>query len=244
MGLGKATVKYLLKKAGFFVKRSSPVKPFENRLVTIFRHLEVDCLYDIGANSGQFAKMIREAGYKGMIISVEPLKDAHKVLCDNSGNDPQWKVLERMAIGDKDTVSYINVAKNSVSSSLRQVLDSHLSSEPSSRIVRKERVNVKRLDSLFQLQSKTVKFLKLDTQGNELDILKNSRKLSSLAGIQVEVSFEHLYEGDVLFNVMKDFLEKKGFVFWAMEPCFSDKRTGKVLQADAIFIKDEKANVC
>jgi hypothetical protein len=45
----------------------------EEHLRRFLRHFEVDCVFDVGANSGQYATMVRErAGYLGPIVSFEP----------------------------------------------------------------------------------------------------------------------------------------------------------------------------
>jgi precorrin-6B methylase 2 len=41
---------------------------------------QINRVFDIGANIGQFASELREQGYNGKIVSFEPLPRAHKTL--------------------------------------------------------------------------------------------------------------------------------------------------------------------
>ena len=46
----------------------------QQHLKKIFKYTEVDCVFDIGANYGQYAKMLRsDIKFKGLIISFEPI---------------------------------------------------------------------------------------------------------------------------------------------------------------------------
>jgi FkbM family methyltransferase len=55
-------------------------------------------------------------------------------------------------------------------------------------------------------------FLKIDTQGTELDILRSGeRLLPSVLGVEVEVSFSAFYRGQALFADVDAFLRERGF---------------------------------
>ena len=54
--------------------------------------LDINLIFDVGANEGQFAKKIIENGYKGKIISFEPLNDPYEKLVLKSSKFENWKV--------------------------------------------------------------------------------------------------------------------------------------------------------
>ena len=91
------------------------------------------CL-DVGANTGQFAQDLRASGYRGHIVSFEPLSDAHAALLVTASWDPLWDVADRCAVGAGDRWAEINIAGNSYSSSLLPMLDLHREAAPNRRI--------------------------------------------------------------------------------------------------------------
>jgi hypothetical protein len=62
-----------------------------------------------------------------------------------------------------------------------------------------------------------VSFMKLDAQGSELDILRGGRGLlQSCVGVEVEVEFSPIYEGQPQFSDVDQFLREHGFVLWRL----------------------------
>jgi hypothetical protein len=80
--------------------------------------------------------------------------------------------------------------------------------------------------------------LKLDIQGFELEALKGARmSLSKFKIVQVELSFIPVYEKAPLYREVIDFLEQNDFEIFTLTPAFVDGKTGRMLQADGIFVK-------
>jgi FkbM family methyltransferase len=200
----------------------------------------VDTVLDVGANTGQYAKNLRDAGFKGRIVSFEPISEAHLQLCRVARNDALWTVAERTAIGDWDGHTQIHVAKNSVSSSLLPMLPAHRSADPESGFISTESVTIARLDSIaprFLRDDKSI-FLKIDVQGFEKKVLEGAPKvLERTVGLQLELSLTPLYEGETLFQPMLEYVCGLDFDIWALTPAFIDKRNGRLLQVDGVFFR-------
>lgn len=61
-------------------------------------------------------------------------------------------------------------------------------------------------------------FMKLDTQGSELDILKGGEQLlPGCLGLEIEVEFAPIYNGQPLFADIDLFLRRHGFVLWRLQ---------------------------
>ena len=81
--------------------------------------------------------------------------------------------------------------------------------------LKQESMTTASLDELSQsLALPQCDFLSLDTQGSELDILIGAEvTLQKCVGLQLEVAFAEVYEGQPLFSDVDAFLRSKGFVF-------------------------------
>jgi FkbM family methyltransferase len=201
---------------------------------------QVDVVYDVGANTGQFAQQLREAGFPGRIISFEPSTTAHAKLVRSARRDLNWIVAPRIAVGDHNGTIALNLAGNSVSSSVLPMLPAHASAAPESGYIGSEAVNLRTLDSLdadLAMESER-RFLKLDVQGFEHKVLEGARRfLAHVVGIQLELSLVPLYDGEHLFHPMLHELEDRGYDLWSVVPGFSAPDTGRLLQVDAIFFR-------
>ena len=211
------------------------------QIVTSLRKFEIDLVLDVGANKGQFASEIRQCGYKGRIVSFEPLSQAHRELIQSSAGDPLWDAYQRCALGDHDGEVEINIAGNSESSSILPMLESHRSAAPESAYKGKEFVPIKTLDAVAgqYVKNALATFLKIDTQGFEWQVLDGARDtMPHIKGILVELSLVPLYEGQHLWREVIDRLEAAGFTLWAFKPVFTDQATGRTLQVDGVFYRN------
>ena len=221
-------------------RRGSTAKRAARQLLQGFDRFRVDLVFDVGANVGQFAQQIRAAGFKRRIVSFEPLAEAHRQLSAAAASDPLWSVHERCALGDRDGVVDLNIAGNSVSSSILPMTSTHSTAAPGSAYVGHEQATLVKLDSIARayLAGAQNPFLKIDTQGFEWQVLSGATQtLPSIRGVLCELSFVVLYEGQHLWREMVDRLEAEGFVLWGLQPGFMD-RHGRNLQTDAIFFRE------
>ncbi|HEY8164959.1 MAG TPA: hypothetical protein VIF83_05325, partial [Gemmatimonadaceae bacterium] len=68
------------------------------------------------------------------------------------------------------------------------------------------------------------------------------QSLESIVGIEMELSLTPLYEGETLLPEMIQKLDERGFVLMSLDPAFSDPATGRLLQVDATFFRNDGAN--
>lgn len=211
------------------------------RIGRLLSHHDINLVFDIGANTGQYAKYLREAGYPGRIVSFEPLSNAYTILTKAAKKDPLWEVAPRAAIGNRDGEITINIANNSVSSSVLPMLDSHVNAAPKSAYIGSESVKLCKLDTIApQYINETCKsiYLKMDVQGFGLQVLEGaSQILPRIKGLQIEISLVPLYEGELTLKDMLDKLDRLNYEFYAVIPGFTDMKSGRLLQLDGIFIQ-------
>lgn len=211
------------------------------RRLKIIRSQNINCILDIGANTGQFAVYMRNYGYRQKILSFEPLKNAFQKLQSSSQKDPKWQAFH-FALGHENTRSFINVSNNSSSSSILEMLPQHLESAPHSKFIDKEDIEVKALDAVFSdlCDIEDNIMLKIDTQGYEKNVLEGAKaSLQYVKIIQLEMSIVPLYDNEMLFRDMIDYLEKLGFKLFSLENGFANPETGQLLQVDGVFVREK-----
>jgi FkbM family methyltransferase len=237
----KRILKKILLKKGYQLKRY-PDYDLERRM-KIVNYFNIDTLFDVGANAGQYAINMRKLGYTNKIISFEPLRSAFEDLKRNSLKDKNW-IVNNYALGNQDIKGFINIANNSYSSSILNMLPKHLESAPQSIYIGRERIEIKKLDSILNsfCNKEDCIMIKIDTQGYEKNIIDGAAEsLNKIKIIQLEMSIVPLYENEILFDEMIKYLETKGFILFSLENGFSNPTTGQLLQVDGIFVNKAMA---
>jgi FkbM family methyltransferase len=236
----KGRVKTLLSRMGLEVHRLSLESNAALQARKGLDRFNVNLVFDVGANVGQFASGLRSVGYNGGLVSFEPLSAAHRILSEVARGDRMWHIHPRSAIGNQDGEIEINIARNSVSSSLLPMTDAHRAASKSSINVGAERAPICRLDSIAPnyLTTSSRAVLKIDAQGFEWEVLDGaSNTLPRLQGVLCELSLVPLYERQRLWLEVVRRLESEGFTLWSVRQGFIDPRDGRTLQLDATFFR-------
>lgn len=209
----------------------------DGRLLAALRRHGIELVIDIGANVGQFASGLLAQGYTGRIVSVEPLPEAHARLCQAAAGHPRWTVAEPMALGAGAGTVALQVAGNSVSSSVLPMLERHLAAAPESRLAGEVLVRQDTVDAVFADQiAGTRTLIKIDTQGYEREVLQGgSRSLELASLVLMELSVVPLYEGQWLWLEAIGFMQERDYELLFLQPDFTDPHTGQVLQYNGLF---------
>jgi FkbM family methyltransferase len=164
----------------------------------LFSKLGISCVLDVGARCGDYGLWLRRNGYRGDMISFEPIKDNFKELAKAAAHDSNWHCFN-YALGAEDGIASINVSRHTEFSSFRQPNSTAarlFGGEP--EVQRSEEVEIRQLDSVLdtlptRLSNRT--YLKLDTQGWDLEVLKGAhRALNYVVALQTEVAVQPIYE--------------------------------------------------
>jgi len=204
----KRYIKHLVERLGgiLIVKESELYAlPERTHLKRFFEHFAVDCVFDVGANTGQYRDLVRnQIGFVGPIISFEPVPELARILHGKRLQDSRWFV-ENTALDSECGLALFNVMDDNQFSSLK----SPASNQPKifadwNKVARQ--ISVERSTLAIELPRWQDRlgfkrpFLKLDTQGNDLAVLEGAgQALQSFVGLQSELSFQQVYKGSVNF---------------------------------------------
>lgn len=87
----KQSIRRGLRGFGLHVQRYAQTLPAVR--ARVLSELSIDLVLDVGANRGQYASELRSMGYRGRIISFEPLPSAFAELSTTLASDPLWEGL-------------------------------------------------------------------------------------------------------------------------------------------------------
>lgn len=177
----------------------------------------VDCLFDVGANRGQYAMMVRrDAGYRGLILSFEPNPDIFAQLERHAASDRNWHVFN-LALSDFDGTAPFNIMAADQFSSLKapSAAQDAIFAERN-RVTRTLDMQCRRLDTLLPelvaAHGFTRPFLKMDTQGHDLSVCEGAgAAIDRMLGIQTELGVRPIYDGGTGYRAMIDWLAERGF---------------------------------
>lgn len=110
-------------------------------------------------------------------------------------------------------------------------------------------IPTKRLNAIAEIER--IDFLKIDTQGAELMILKNGdKKLKTALAVQIEMRFLQLYDGEPSLGKVMKWLNKRDFEFHALmglnrfmlrgtrRPDFGRRQKQQVGDGDGLFVRN------
>jgi FkbM family methyltransferase len=236
----KNSIKRIFNLFGLHLSKFNAFNVPAYQTVQALKAHNINVVFDIGANIGQFAIELREYGYMGKIVSFEPLPQAYQGLISRADGDEHWIVHPQCAVGAAAGEIEINVAANSASSSILPMLSAHETSAPHAKYTHKERVTLITLDSVLEQYAAEEDniFIKIDTQGYEWAVLDGAEQaLNQSKGVLLELSLIPLYEGQKLWLDLVNRLVANNYFTFAIQPGFTDTKTGQTLQVDGLFFK-------
>lgn len=212
------------------------------RLLPLFK---VDLLIDVGGNEGQFAHFVRtRLGYKGMLLSFEPIPELAARLQQKAASDPAWTVVNA-ALGESRRSDIFHVTKSSPMSSLLK--PSNTVTERLSKFGEIAASIPVEIDTLDDYLSSNPKFahcnniyLKLDVQGFEKKVLEGARRsMPRICALQAELSVIPLYEGQPDYKEMTQFIEDCGYLL-SFIPAHDYQQFPEMIDFDCHFVRRDR----
>ena len=204
-------------------------------LKELFAALEIDTVLDVGANYGQYYEFLRDkVGFTGVVHSFEPIPELGAKLAARSASDPKWHV-NQCALGIKSGKAQFHISDKPGWSSLRELRRGQSRPTDDLQIMRSVEVEVRSLDDVVGKLKVNNLYLKLDTQGSDLDVLRGGEAtLKIVNGLQTELGCIPCYDGAASPAEVLAFLAERGFWMTAVHSLWQDDDF-RIGEADAVF---------
>lgn len=216
----------------------------EQHLKQLISTYKIDCVFDIGASTGQYAHMLRnQIGFTGHIVSFEPAPDEAEILRINANNDEKWHIFEQ-AVSSENGVVKLNLMSSPRFSSLSQPKHEETQLFTNlNKVVDQISVKSESLSSIYKTLKSEIDFdrpfLKMDTQGLDVAIVRSgSDVLHNFIGLQSELSVKKIYEDSVDFRDAIDFYEEQGFSLSSFVPNNSG-HFPQMIETDCIMVRTD-----
>lgn len=179
--------------------------------------MRINVVLDVGAYIGDYARELREIGYRGQIVSFEPTPASYQQLLVGMQGDTRW-CSKPFGLSDEDRDAVFNTHREGNFNSLltmREDIERAYSLDHS--LWDQTRIQLRRLDAVLpevveRIPSPRI-FMKLDTQGHDLSVVKGaSGVLNMVVGLQSELPAVEMYEGVVSISDALKFYAGCGFV--------------------------------
>jgi FkbM family methyltransferase len=227
---------------GLEVGRAYPDMSLAHFVPGLLKGQRIECVLDVGAHHGEFATVLRQHGYRGRIISFEPVREHFIQLSQRASGDPGWDV-HHLALGRENTRLKINVAHqgSGCSSFLNPNEYGLYATNGRVSVDRVEEVKVRRLDSLDRgiLPSGHDRniYLKLDTQGYDVEVVQGAGDvLERIPALQSEMSVQPIYDGMPSFSDALGVLNGYGYEISAMFPVKRDDIL-RLVEFDCVMVR-------
>lgn len=171
-----------------------------------------DTVLDIGAHKGAYLNiLLRQAGKQGRVIAFEPQRILYDYLTRISAL-LSWDnaVVEHLALTGTNGTSLLNIPINRKSNGTSPGA-SLVKNFDSDQLIVTETVQTTTLDSYCQLHNIRPDFLKIDTEGNELAILKGGENILKLYKPIIYVEIEARHTGAKMVLETIEYLELLGY---------------------------------
>jgi len=243
----KAVLRRAVQTFGYDFVDAEGYDSLTRHLQELLPALDVKCVLDVGAHTGEYGRILRELGYRGHIVSLEPVEASFTRLRQIAEHDPRWRV-HRLALGSTAGERPIHVSAATQFASFLPANDYGRQLFPRQIAVdHSEVVPVARLETLFDELVAHVDggsfFLKTDTQGYDLAVLEGAGEcLSRFAGVQLELPIKPIYGGMPGLAESLARLAEWGFEPSGLFPVSRDADGLRIVEVDCVLISTPPAS--
>jgi FkbM family methyltransferase len=236
-----------LSSIGLTISKLPERNTLERLIQDLFEIHDVNCVIDVGAHHGEFGGMLRSIGYTGKIHSFEPSSDAFERLDKARRGDRSWEIY-KLCLGDTEETAQINKFQGTDFNSLYNPSAYALSGQFGHHLhtTGSEKVDVKRLDSVVHELGIGISagrvYLKVDTQGHDMHVLRGARDtMRSACAVQVELSALPLYDGVPTMDQALSLFREFGLLPVGFQPVCRERDKITVIEWDCILAPHDTA---
>jgi len=186
-------------------------------------------ILDIGAYEGTWCKFIKEIFPRASILMLE-------------GQNSKSPILEKVSYTYKNIsykIALLGAETKEVEFNIYETASSVLKEENETGAETEKRTLVTLDDVLKGSNFMQPDFIKIDTQGYELEILKGGLScLASAQGVLLEVSMLDIYKDSPLVYDIILFMKNHGFVLYDICSLMRRPYDKALFQSDFLFVKD------
>jgi len=207
-------------------------------------------LADIGARGGLRPNW-RAAARHLRLLGFEPDRTEYLRLSDRARREPYAVKYFDVALHNHTAPLKLHVARDRGLSSVFEPNRRFLDAFPDAgRFDTVDQVTIQAdtLDHVIDTQAiDNIDFIKADTQGSELFVLQGGRRALTtwVIGVEVEVEFAPIYDGQPLFADVDAFMRQLGYLLFDLRPCYWKRSAGRglggphgqIVWADALYLK-------
>lgn len=183
-------------------------------------------VFDVGADNGKSADQYLKAFRKAQIYSFEPSGVTFPHLQHKFANNRR--------------VSTFNTALGSTNGTTRYITDPILTGL--SRVDKngKDEVSIQTLDTICAREGvKQIDFLKIDTEGHDLEVLRGAEGMlerKAIRVIQVEAGMSPANDLHISFENLKSYLEERGYYIFGIYEQYAPSKSMFLERVNAMFV--------
>jgi FkbM family methyltransferase len=214
---------HILKKiftatTGYWVHKISTLPIGADLYIDIHKRIKfgpLNTMFDVGANVGQTWEGFRHNEPNAKIYCFEPVLEIFKELKNKAGKDKNC-VFENIAFGDvpgEKTIKLFGIEH----SALNSLKDGLMNYDTNAR------EEIIKIDTLDNYCSKNridkIDFLKIDTEGYELNVLEGAKEMLSTASVSFiycEIGFLKHNNRNTYFAELTEWLANKNYHFFGL----------------------------
>lgn len=245
----KRFLQHVLLRLGYSIKRVHPEfidrdytrgfgEDWRDDLSRILDVQNINLVLDVGANVGQSALEFAAIFPTAEIHSFEPDPEIFSILNERTSSISRIFTYN-LGLGNKGETRTFYKHEDSVFSSFIEHLDGLVWA---TNVAELPSIKIERLDELEGIKGSRIDFLKIDTQGFDLEVLHGASRLFQKKNVRsalIELNMEAYYKSSFSFFDVFEFMNKAGFVVVGLYDLHSNPKRKRFGWCNVLFALNE-----